>query len=297
MYIRRPMCLFSLGFLLFLYLVMLLHPRGAVWLKTDPLPTFCEEERLTLYGTVEKKEQKNQKAVIYLKNVSIIGNTTSAEKDIQKCRGFILYLSTENEVKNNLVTDSIVTDKKSGIDSVRLGARIKVSGKLRKFEPAENEGQFDARSYYMIRGYEGSLTQTVIVKQSADDSKVQKTLYQLRERTKQIFSDHMSAEKAGILQALVLGDKTSLDTEVKELYQNAGISHILSLSGVKMLLLALMKQSLNRTNTAFVAISCGDKFIIIQYILGTIMKCCRSPGIRGVIFKKYDLAKGIYYLA
>ena len=248
MYIRRPMCLFSLGFLLFLYLIMLLHPRGIARLKTDPLPDFHEEERLTLYGTVEKKEQKNQKAVIYLKDVSIIRTTTSAEKDIQKCRGFILYLSTENAVTDNLATDSLATDKETGIAGVRLGARIKASGKLRKFAPAENEGQFNARSYYMIRGYDGSLMQTTILKQSAGHDAMLETLYQLREHTKQIFYDYMSAEKAGILQALVLGDKTALDTEVKELYQNAGISHILSLSGlhiatVGLCLLKLLKKS------------------------------------------------------
>lgn len=243
MYIRRPMCLFSLGFLLFLYLIMLLHPRGATRLQTDTLPDFHEEEQLTLYGTVEKKEQKNQKAVIYLKDVSIIRNTTSTEKDIQKCQGFILYLSSETKAADNFITDS-----ESEINSVRMGARIKAGGKLRKFEPAENEGQFAARSYYMIRGYDGSLMQADILKQSAGYDAVRETLFWLREHTKQIFNDHMSAEKAGILQALVLGDKTALDTEAKELYQNAGISHILSLSGlhiatVGLCLLKLLRKS------------------------------------------------------
>ena len=42
----------------------------------------------------------------------------------------------------------------------------------------------------------------------------------------------LRTNKAGTVTALELEDKSELDEELKESYQNAGIAHILSLSGV-----------------------------------------------------------------
>ena len=38
---------------------------------------------------------------------------------------------------------------------------------------------------------------------------------------------------AGVLSSMLLGDKSYLDDEIKDLYQVSGISHILAISGVK----------------------------------------------------------------
>ena len=42
----------------------------------------------------------------------------------------------------------------------------------------------------------------------------------------------LRTNKAGTVTALELEDKSELDEELKESYQNAGIAHILSLSGL-----------------------------------------------------------------
>ena len=47
-----------------------------------------------------------------------------------------------------------------------------------------------------------------------------------------ILQDNMSENDAGLVAAMTLGDKSELDTEIKELYQVAGISHVLALSGL-----------------------------------------------------------------
>ena len=39
-------------------------------------------------------------------------------------------------------------------------------------------------------------------------------------------------EDGAVLSAMILGEKSGLDVEVKSLYQKAGISHILAISGV-----------------------------------------------------------------
>lgn len=227
MYIRRPMCVLSLGFLLFLYiatqLLMPIEGIGAVqgFGAVTATSKLCGGTALTVCGTVERKELKNERAVIYLKDVSIAGHFSqneagSPEKDIQTCHGFILYLS--NSLKE--------------YPQIKLGGRVKAEGKLKKFESAQNDGQFDAKTYYRMKGIEAALTDVKIMGGSAKYYVIQEKLYQIRERTGEIYESFLPAKEAGIMRALVLGDQTSLDTEVKDLYQNAGISHILSLSGL-----------------------------------------------------------------
>ncbi len=61
---------------------------------------------------------------------------------------------------------------------------------------------------------------------------VREKLFIFRERIKEVYKANLPEKEAGILQALILGDKGELSPEIKDLYMQAGISHILSLSGL-----------------------------------------------------------------
>ena len=62
---------------------------------------------------------------------------------------------------------------------------------------------------------------------------LQDMLFHFRERMKQIFLACLEKTKAGVLSTMLLGDRTGLDPDIREMYQSAGISHILAISGVK----------------------------------------------------------------
>ena len=264
------MCVLSLGFLLFLHIATQLLPPGRglgaaqdlgagsdMYNETNlkGVQGLRDGTALTVYGTVERKESKNERAVIYLKDVSITGNLSpdeagSTEKDIQKCHGFILYLS--NSLKDN--------------PKVKLGSRIKAEGKLKKFEKAQNDGQFDALSYYRAQGIDASLIDVKIVGISSDYYVVQEKLYQIRDQTGQIYGNYLPEKEAGIMQALVLGDKTNLAAGVKDLYQNAGISHILSLSGLHIATVGLyLMKLLQKSGIPMRASALIASVIIIAY--------------------------------
>ena len=277
---KRPMCVICMGFLLLLWIVLETGPPYEPALPAG----VCEGERIELAGTVYRTEEKNGNQIIYLKNIFLATGNCGTSR-------VILYLSKHQNSNEQFFTNQ------NEYRSLSIGSVIKVEGTFQLFDRAENEGQFDTRRYYHTMNIAFMLIDAKVVSVGNSYSPIRAQLQHFRESIGTVYQIYLDEEDAGTMQALVLGDKTDLNPELKEQYQQAGIAHILALSGVKMLLLALMKQSLNRTNTAFIAISCGDKYIIIQYILSTIMRCCRSHSIRGVIFKKYDLAKGIYYLA
>ena len=81
---------------------------------------------------------------------------------------------------------------------------------------------------------------------------------------------YLSKEDAGTMEALVLGDKDRLNEEIKELYQEAGFSHILSLSGlhiatVGLFLLKLLKRlGIGNKSAAFISV-----VIMVSYSLMT----------------------------
>ena len=182
-------------------------------------------------------------------------------------------------------------------ESIKIGRQIYLSGTLSYFDEARNPGEFNQKQFYQQRGTIFSITDAKLMAFTLSYGTIRQFLYEFKKQNEILLTKYVDAENAAILKAMLFGNKSEIDTDVKELFQKNGIAHILAISGVKMLLLALMKHPQNRTNTAFLDMTCGNKYIIIQYILGTIMRCCRSHSIRGVIFKKYDLAKGIYHLA
>lgn len=80
---------------------------------------------------------------------------------------------------------------------------------------------------------------------------------------------------------MLLGDKSYLDDEIKDLYQVSGISHILAISGVKTLKLDIPLVPETRINWAFMPLH-----IVIIYILKLcldeeIIPRCRFPCSRG----------------
>ena len=193
MIIRRPMCVISLLFVLALYILLTI--AGGV----DEREYCADNKKVLLTGSVIDKVFKNGKSSIHI-----------------KCDNgkYIVYVENQD------------------INRYKIGQTIEVEGSYKNFTTPENDGQFNMRRYYRIRGYKAYVTKGKIIKASRNYSKLKSKLYVIKESTKKIYYDNMSEPDAGTLSAMVLGDKSGLIEDVKEYYQNAGISHILSLSGL-----------------------------------------------------------------
>ena len=215
MKIRRPLCLVCIVFLCLVYLFMKGEPPSPSW----DVDSFSGRT-LSLSGKITDKQLKNDVLSVYLTDVHIYRNTLLTGRDKkdfpEKAKGVVVKLSDYSNVEKY----------------IRLGAYLEVRGIFTPFDKPMNEGQFDARSYYMIRGYEGQIKRAKVTGVSSDYSYFSESLRNFRERAFGIIGTYLSEEDAGLLAAMTLGDKTGLDTEIKELYQNAGISHVLALSGL-----------------------------------------------------------------
>lgn len=152
---------------------------------------------------------------------------------------YLKGVEVENGEKNISVKRIFVNTEK--IPNVKIGNIIKVRGKLRQFEEAANKGYFDSRKYYLSLGFYGKIEAGTIEVINSDYSGIRQGLYELRmeiiERLEKLCSDNKGIfsiinNKNGIIGAIILGDKTDLDSDIKELYSVSGIAHILAISGL-----------------------------------------------------------------
>lgn len=175
-----------------------------------------KENTVIVQGKIYKIENTAFGTNIYLKGVEV----ENGEKSVSVKR---IFVNTEK------------------IPNVKIGNIIKVRGKLRQFEEDANKGNFDSRKYYLSLGFYGKIEAGTIEVINSDYSGIRQGLYELRmeiiERLEKLCSDNNGIfsiinNKNGIIGAIILGDKTDLDSDIKELYSVSGIAHILAISGL-----------------------------------------------------------------
>lgn len=177
---------------------------------------------LLLCGGVDLKEYERDN-----KSVEITGKVTDK---MFKNNAYCLHIKCKGKNKNS--NKYIIYLKNQNAFDFKIGQTVKLKGRYKNFSRPENDGQFDSRKYYRIRGYEASIKGATVIHSGKRYAYIKEWLFSVKENTKRVYFAYMDESEAGTLSAMVLGDKTGLDADVKDLYQAAGISHVLSLSGL-----------------------------------------------------------------
>lgn len=177
-------------------------------MKLHPLETeFLEAQEITMQGKCSKVMPKSQSVQYELTDCIWVRD------DGYETLGTVLVTYSEEQM-------------------FEPGNIVLLDGKLSVPEPATNRGQFDRKEYYLAQGIHFTMKGTSVEKVSEGHDRLPGLLYRLRIRMKQVYQGSLPEEEAGVLSAMVLGDKEFLSQEIRELYQSAGISHILAISGL-----------------------------------------------------------------
>lgn len=181
----------------------------------------------------------------------------SVDKILKTQYGYNVYL--KNALINNRECGNIIAYFQSEPD-LKIGNKIYLKGKIQQLEVARNKGNFDSKKYYLSIG----ITTKIAVKEYyvSDDNydSLRDKLCTLREYVVGMFSKlcdtngkgkWLYGNKAGIFSAILMGDKTELDQEIKDLYSLSGIAHILAISGLHISLIGMFLYSLLRKRFSF----------------------------------------------
>ena len=118
------------------------------------------------------------------------------------------------------------------------GDEVKIKVTLKDFNIPSNEGQFNARKYYTSLGFNYCADLSDIVNIQSGSSYIS-SIYRFADSIKNIYQNVYSEQNAGIMQSIVLGDRSGLDDDVKRMYQKNGISHILAISALHVSLVGM----------------------------------------------------------
>jgi competence protein ComEC len=153
--------------------------------------------------------------------------------------GFILELE---HIDNRPVIGAVRVSLREASTLLGYGDRIQVNARLRAPGSFKNPGGFDYAEYLARSG----VFATMSVRSSKEvmllsrGTGLFRAVQDLRERIRQSFLAGTTGPGSAILQAMVLGEEGGLTDEDRDQFQAAGVTHIISISGSHLGMVALL---------------------------------------------------------
>lgn len=194
-----------------------------------------QEAKGKLMGTVYKVVITEKGNRIYLKNTTFQADQITDDS---------LSLLLEKKMSKKKRGSVLLYDS-SGME-VQLGNVIIAEATLQNFRKASNFGQYNEYQYQKSHGMDimAYSKEVYIV-----DNKIDKFSYYLeimKEKLGKVYSNLLDEKEASIIKAMILGEKSGLNDDIKELYGTNGIAHILAISGLHISMLGMILYNMIR---------------------------------------------------
>lgn len=175
--------------------------------------------------------------------ITVLGQVSRKEEQIslkpQSKRQYIYYLTDTQVLWENSFFSSYGILIYSSNGQYQPGNLLKIDGRYEPFQISHNQGNFNEKQYYQSKKWQFRVyaeSEQLIL---AEEDSYLLILRSLRQKFASVFAKAMNEEDAGVMANLTLGEKSMMQPEIKELYQKAGISHILAISGLHVSLLGM----------------------------------------------------------
>lgn len=178
----------------------------------------------------------------------------------------------EKKALQRLEGKRVICNLAKGEPEPVIGEQLILEGRVEIWEKASNPGQFDVGRWYRTQGIFLQLKNTKVLwteeerdtepkQNQSKETLAWKTLFgikdkknngylpnwrylkegfwQFRQKGIEMLKSCLGEEDGAIIGAMVLGEKSNLSQDIKGLYQRNGISHILSISGLHLMLLGM----------------------------------------------------------
>lgn len=154
--------------------------------------------------------------------------------------------------------------------SAHLGDYMKACGRIGLFKSATNEGEFDRAGFYRSQGIDFSVKADNIKTSTGKHAWYYHRLEKLRDTLSASLLKVTDETTAGVLSSMLLGDKSYLDDEIKDLYQISGISHILAISGLHISIVGMaFYRLLRKRRVSYTAAFICSAALILSYAVMT----------------------------
>lgn len=196
--------------------------------------------------------------------------------------------------------------EETALDAITLGAWVMVSGSFQTFSESANPGEFDAFTYYRSLSVGGQLKKAVLLGRNSDRWTIREAMYRLRLRLHGRLYTVFPEREASVMAALLLGEKTDTDKELKNLYKRCGILHILSISSLHITIIGMsLYKTLRRTGLPVAPCAVAGAVLLLLYgfLTGFSVSACRAIGmylirmLGEICGRTYDMLTAVGILA
>jgi len=186
---------------------------------------------------------------------------------------------------------------------VSCGSEIVVTGILQSLEPARNPGGYNEALYLGARKFDYKMYGNLESEELAVNFHF--IMDKIRNKVSDCYDKVLPKREAGILKSMILGDKSGLDDYVKDMYREAGIYHILVISGLHISITVLFIQWLlshfisvkkaAAISIAFICLYCVFSGAGVSAVRAVIMAVILI--VAGVIYREADLISSASFAA
>ena len=183
-------------------------------------------ERVHLSGQVYQCRSYENQTVIWLKDITVFSAESSP------------YPAGTVQSENSLKDFCICYCEKTTVP--QIGSVVCVEGTPDVFSFARNPGEFDHARYDWTQEITFCLKNARLLSAAKSHTPFRAMLERVRQYAGTLLFAYVPEREAGVLSAMLLGDKTSLDDAVRSLYSQSGIAHILAISGLHISMLGAL---------------------------------------------------------
>ncbi len=186
----------------------------------SPLSNYQKVKNAKLYAEVKKVELEKSYEIVF----TVVTDSLYLDNKI-----FIL----QNKLICKFRGDSL--QRKNLYASIEAGNKIFMTGTFQKGRERRNPGEFDYNKYLLSNGIVG-----LFISYDTDSMKIldhgkyyfNANLFSLRKYIDDIITQLHDEETTSLLRGLILADRSGIDFETKNAFVNAGVVHILAVSGL-----------------------------------------------------------------
>uniref|UniRef100_UPI000481EEDD DNA internalization-related competence protein ComEC/Rec2 n=1 Tax=Eubacterium cellulosolvens TaxID=29322 RepID=UPI000481EEDD len=250
---RRPVCLVCIGWMIILWILKAFGaPVFGEPAFPEPIRKKLENGCVTSVTGEVVSRRKGDRSIQY-----ILGNSYATVCG-RKIHFSKLNMTMSPDAAFRIEPRSVSPAKKE--DGVLfLGSVVRVTGKLETIASPANPGEFDRRSYYAAQKiYQSIYAERVRVEKEGGG--FSEGMQRLRESMAERLTESMRPAQAGVLRAMLLGDRSLLPEEVRTNYAYGGVMHILAISGLHIVMLGMLLYGfLERTLLSLASVSLRRK--------------------------------------
>lgn len=241
----------------------------------------------------------------FIRGIEIHGNVSSVELSAGGKLSFAVQLDSCSARGNTFLSRkkllvSLYEDSGriyNNLKQITPGSVVSLRGSYFRFRSEANPYGFDAESYYHNKGFSGGFRITnpdsVVVKKG-EGYIYERLVHLIRVNADSVLYANFSRELYALLRGLLLADRGEIDLQTKKAFSDAGVIHVLAVSGLHMgfiaFLFSLLLTRLGRVNrdigtiigvmlflwvTGFVTSATRAGIMIVLFLTGRILQ--RDP--------------------